>query len=222
MSLEEIRKGILSDAESRADEIGKQADSEVEAIVSEAKKKAKEITAKAEEEAKAQAERVRKENDASLDIQADTITAEAKGAVIEKAVKELMHLVEKELVKNQMGAVVKKAAKEFAELTGSSEMTIRARKSSASMLKDVECKREYADVDGFVIVSEDGKMAMRIDPEGIADKYIDVLRKNASATVFKERRQSAPKRTAKAKSSNAPRKAQKKAVKKAAKKSKKR
>lgn len=185
MSLDSIKKDILSEAESKARAEEKAGSDEAASILSEARKRASEILKAAKAEAEHESERLRQENDAGLEIEAGTILNEARGLVVEKAVKELKELVDKELMRSQAEKLLKRAAKEFSETIGSEDFAIRTRKSNASLLRNIEGRREYADIDGFVLVSDDGRMAMRIVPSEITDKYMDVLRKNVSARLFK-------------------------------------
>ncbi|MDE1822966.1 MAG: hypothetical protein KGH50_01440 [Candidatus Micrarchaeota archaeon] len=187
MSLDSIKKDILSEAESKARDEESAGSEEAGRIVSEAKKRAGEILKNARAEAEKEAERLRQESEAGLEIETDTVLNEARGAVIEKAVKELKAQVDRELMRNQIDKLLERAVKEFSETVGNEDFTIRTRKGNASLLKSIEGRREYADIDGFVLVSNDGKMAMRIVPGEITGKYMDILRKNVSSRLFKER-----------------------------------
>lgn len=185
MSLDAINKSILSDAEARVSAIDSDAGKESARIVREAEEKAKAILKAAEHEAQAEAERLRKEAEAGAETEANSILLEARGEAVERALKKVVSQVESTLSRDYAKKLFDSGLKQFKEIAGS-RMVIKTAKKNAALFKDGKYNVEYADINGFMFYTEDGKIALNATVQNIADKEKDVARKFISRELFSE------------------------------------
>ena len=176
MSLDAINKSILSDAGAKASAIDSDAGKESARILKEAEDRAKAILKEAEREAQAEAERLRREAQAGAETEANSILLEAKGEAVERALKKVVNQVESTLSRDYAKKLFDSGLKQFKEISGP-RMTIKTSKKNAALFKDGKYNVEYADIDGFMFYTEDGKIALNATVQNIADKEKDVARK---------------------------------------------
>jgi V/A-type H+-transporting ATPase subunit E len=185
MSLDAIKKSILSDAEARASAMDGDADSEARRILKEADEKAKTILKDAELAAAAESERLRKEAQASAETEANSILLEAKGEAVERALKKVVSQAERTLSKDYAKRLFDSGLRQFKEISGP-RMVIKTSKKNAAMFRGGKYNVEYADISGFMFYTEDGKIALNATIPNIVDKEKDVARKFISRELFAE------------------------------------
>ncbi len=200
MSLDAIKKSILSEAGARASAIDDEASSEAKRILKEADERAKSIIGRAERDAKAEAERLAKESQAGAETEASAMMLEAKGAAVERALKKVSAQVERAVSKDYSKKLLDSGLKQFKEISGDSPV-IRTAKRNAGMLKGGKYRVEYEDIDGFILSTEDGKISLNATVQSVVGKSLDGARRLISKELFGEARKTqarAPKAKAKA------------------------
>lgn len=193
MSLDAIKKTIISEAEEKASDIESEGTKQAHAITKEAEDKAAQILKDAELNAKKEAERMHKEAQAGAEMEANSMLLEAKGDVIERSLKKVLSEAEDDISKNEMKAILNQSIKQFKEISGGS-FTIKTGKKNADLLKNTAYQVEYGDVDGFMLYTDHGKIALNATVSKIVEKQADNARKLIEKEVFGESKQSAPKK----------------------------
>ncbi len=150
MSLDAIRKTIISEAEAKASEIESEGNKEAHRIIKEAEDSAKEIIKNAQLDAQKEAERLHKEALAGADMEANSMLLEARGEVVERSLKKVLSEAEDEISKNSMKKILEQSIKQFKEISGGN-FTIKTSKKNESLLKKTAYEVEYAEVDGFML-----------------------------------------------------------------------
>ncbi len=184
MSLDAIRKSIVGDAEAKASAIDAEADSEAKRIVHDAEARAKEAIKSAEHEAEAEAERMRKEAVAGAETEANSIMLEAKGEAVERSLSSVASRLEPELARHGMKKILDSSIRQFKQIGVAEAFRIKTSKKNAQLLKGSKFDVEYADVDGFVICSLDGSVALNATVGSIVDRERDDARKLISQEMF--------------------------------------
>lgn len=198
MSLDAIKKSILSDAESKASAIDAEAESEVRLILKEAEDRSVALIKKAEHDAKAESDRLAKEVQAGAETEANSLMLEAKGAAIERALNKVTEQAERTLSRDYSKKLFDNGLKQF-KVVSNSDAVIKTGKRNAAMFKNSKYNVEYADIDGFMFYTEDRKIALNATVPSMVDKEKDVARKFISRELFSEGgSRSKPKKTAKA------------------------
>lgn len=186
MTLDAIKKSILSDAEAKASEIGSEATKEAHRIVKDAEERAKEIVRSAEQEAERETARLRQEAVAGAEMEASSMLLEARGEVVERVLKRVIDMVESELSKSSMQRILDMGVKQFRDVS-SGEIVIRTSRKNAALLKGSKYEVVQDNVDGFMISTRDGKVALNATVGSIVERQADVARKLISDELFGER-----------------------------------
>ncbi len=205
MSLDAIRKTILSEAEARAQAIQSDADKQAQRIVKEAEDKARDIVKNAQEDAHKEAERLNKEAQAAAEMEANSMLLEAKGQAVERALKRVLGGAEDELSKSGMKRILDQSVKQFKEVSNGN-FTIKTGKKNAELLKKSGNDVEYGAVNGFMLYADNGKVALNATVESIVERQADNARKLISKELFgagetrapRKAKAPAPKKNAKA------------------------
>lgn len=188
MSLDAIRKSILSEAGSRASAIEAEAAKEASRIVKEAEERARNIVKDAEREAKAEAERLTGEAQAGVETEASSMMNGARSEAVERSLKKVMAGVRSEIAKSGMKRILDQGLKQFKETAGSAgEIVVKTGKSNAGLVKGRGFRVEYGDVSGFVISTASGAIALNATIGSITERATDYARKAVSAELFKGR-----------------------------------
>lgn len=211
MSLDSIRKSIMSDAESKASAADSEASKEASQIVKEAEAKAKEILRNAQVEAEKEASRVKNEALAGAEMEANSMILQARGAAVERSLKRVINDLKDELSREYPKKIFDQSVKQFKEIA-EGDIVVKTGKKNAALMKGVKYKVEYADVDGFMLYEESGKIALNATVESIAGKEMDNARRFIADELFSGRERSA---LAPKKAKSAPKQKKAKAAKKA-------
>ncbi|MEM3839301.1 MAG: V-type ATP synthase subunit E [Candidatus Micrarchaeaceae archaeon] len=183
MSLEAIRKSIIEEAEAKAKAERQAAEAEAAKILKEAKDRADSLLKEAEEEARREAERMRMEAEAGLETERNSAILESKGRVIEEALKHVRKEVEDRIRSEGMGKILNAALKQFSEVYQGSDFVIKTNKKNVALVKD-KGTVEAGDVDGFVLSTPDGRIALNATVASIVDNRIDGIRKMVANELF--------------------------------------
>lgn len=186
MSLDSIRKSIISDAESKASAADSEASEEASRIVKEAEAKAKEILKNAQIEADKEAQRVRNEALAGAEMEANSTVLQARGAAVERSLKRVINGLEGELSKEYMKRILDQSIKQFREIA-EGDIVVKTGKKNAALMKGMKYKVEYADVDGFMLYEDSGKIALNATVGSIAGKETDNARRLIAQELFSGR-----------------------------------
>jgi vacuolar-type H+-ATPase subunit E/Vma4 len=187
MTLDAIRKTILEDAEKKAEEIAGEGTSEASRITKEAEDKAKAIIKDAEHEAQREAERLRKESDAGVEIEANSMLLSARGEAVERSLRKVLSGAEEHIQKEDMKKLLEQGIKQFSQITPESSIVIRTSKKNAPLLKGYEHRVEYKDIDGFMLCTSDGKIALNATVGNIVQSSAENARRIIAEELFKER-----------------------------------
>jgi vacuolar-type H+-ATPase subunit E/Vma4 len=187
MTLDAIRKSILSEAEEKASAIDSEAGKEVSRIVKEAEEKAKQIVKSAQADAEKEAERLRKEANASAETEANSMLLEARGSIIERSLKDVMDDVESELSKGSMEKIFKQGMKQFSDIAGEHDLIIKTSKKNEGMARAGGNKVEVDSINGFIFSTSDGKIALNATIESIAMHETDQARRFIADELFGKR-----------------------------------
>lgn len=188
MPLETLRKSITKEAEEKSAEIVKEAEKEASRIIREAEEQAKEMKKAADAEAEKEAQRLRKEGESGTEIEASSMLLEARDTATERALQKSLGRLRDELSKKTMKKVLDQGMKQFAELVGSgSAIVIKTAKQNADIVKGMGHKIEYTDIDGFIICSPDGKIALNATVSSIIEGQAENARRIIGAELFGER-----------------------------------
>ncbi len=183
MSLDAIKKSIIEDASSRSSQIEGDASKEARRILNEAEEKAREITRRAEAEAKAEAERILKEAMEGAGIEADSILLDARNEAVERSLKHVLFELEDRLRKGEMKRILDMGIKQFREISDG-DLTIRTSKKYADTVGKSQYKVEYGDVDGFMLYSQEGKVALNATIGSITSNESENARKLIADHLF--------------------------------------
>ena len=202
MSLDAIKKSILSDAQAKASAIDSEASSESKLILKEAEEKAKGILSGADAEAKAEADRLVKEARAGAETEANSMILEARGVAIERALKSVSSNVEKTISHEYSKKLFESGLAQFREVSNSTPKVI-TNKRNANLLKGTKFAVEYSDMEGFIFSTDDGRIRLNASVGSVVEKSLDGSRKLISKELFGEHRATKPKPVRKRKSSAA-------------------
>jgi vacuolar-type H+-ATPase subunit E/Vma4 len=183
MSLDAIRKSILSDAEAKASAVDSEAAAESKRILQEAEEKAKSILKAAEHAAQAEAERRRSEARAGAETEANSIILGARGDAVERELKRVTARAEALLSRDYPRKLFDSGLKQFKDIADSG-FTIKTSKKNAGVLKGGKYNVEYADIDGFVFSTDDGTVSLNATAQSILEREKDFARGLVSSDLY--------------------------------------
>jgi len=214
MSLDAIKKSIISQAESKESAIDHEASDEASMIIKEAEDRAKRIIKDAESEAAREAQRMVKEAEAGADIEANSLIMSARGEAVERVLKRVMDGVGSQLSKQGMKKILDQSMKQFKQISQGGDIMIKTGRKNAPLFKDSKYEVEYGDIDGFMLYLDSGKVAINATVSSIVEHEREYARKVISSELFhagsrRRSTQKAPKaaKQRKAAGSKAPKKA---------------
>lgn len=176
MGLQKVKSEILDDAQKKADRIVEEAEVEAEEIVEEAEKEAEKIRESYREELEDEKEAHRKKAVSNARMKAKQEKLRAKEEkireVFEDFREEMADLSDEER-KSYVERCIEKADFEPGKVLGAPEY---------SDYVDVEFEEE--DIDGIVIVSEDGEKRQDFSFDKVLERFKDRYRKKVSDRLF--------------------------------------
>ncbi|MDE1834502.1 MAG: hypothetical protein KGH64_04145, partial [Candidatus Micrarchaeota archaeon] len=176
MSLDSIRKSIISEAQSKASAIEEEGNAQARRIVKEAEDKAKAILKDMQEQADHEADRLAKESEAGAETEANSMLLEAKGQAVERSLRKVLDGAQTSISKNAMKEILKESIKQFKELSGGN-FTIKTSKKNEAMFKGTAYEVEYSDIDGFMLYADHGKIALNATVSSVVQHRTDEARK---------------------------------------------
>ena len=183
MSLDGIRKKILSDYKARSERIESESEKEAKSVIEAAKVQASERLKASRARAEEEAARLRKESDAGLEIEANSVLLAARSASSEKAAESIAAEVRRILADEAMQQMLKAGTKQFSEASDQDFVVIVSKKNS-KQVSQLGLTPRYAEIEGFVLESEDGSMRMTISPESLVEGSMESIRKEAALQLY--------------------------------------
>lgn len=178
MGLQEVKSDILEDAESKADRIVEEAEQEADEILEEARQEAKKIREKYEKELEQEKEDYRKKEISNAKMKARQKELEAKQEKMEEAfntfreeLEDLTDSEKQEYVENCLDSV----NFEVGKVIGSSDFE-----------EFVDTDFEEKDIDGVIVVSDDGTKRQNFTFDKIVQQFREEYRKKVAEKLFKE------------------------------------
>lgn len=180
MSIEEIKKEIISDAERRRKEITEKAEREAERIIEEARKKAEEIFKSHENKASEEAEKIINQKTANAKIKARSIILKEKRKFLEKIIQESIEELKKsENYKNNLEKRIKELEKTADMILVSRDdfEFIKARINS-NKIKNSNIKAGFIAKLGSIEIESTSEAILKIKEEKIMRELNKVLFQN--------------------------------------------
>ena len=198
MALDAIKKSILDEADSRSAAIAEESERQADAVMKEASERSKQIIRSAEADSAREVERLRRESASGVDMEVNAILLDARGRALERALKAAIGKVASAVEKGGMERILESSVKQFSSMIGSDDILVRTSKKNAPLLKGKGYEVEYADVDGFMLYTRDGKVALNATVRSIVDGELDYARRAIDSELFGAGTQAAPKRAPRA------------------------
>jgi vacuolar-type H+-ATPase subunit E/Vma4 len=175
MTLEQLQKHIISEANTTVSGIEKECKIQVDSILSEAAVHVHEIKNKAKANAIEEAAQRSKSAKAALELIVQETLASAKQESIDKEMDSFIPIISAMLKKRQQ-EFIKKALNAFLEIVSADQVIVKINKENSEMLKSYHVKIEISDIDGAMIKSKDGKLFIDASVEGILELNNDLIR----------------------------------------------
>jgi vacuolar-type H+-ATPase subunit E/Vma4 len=200
MSLDSIRKSILSESQAKARAIDSEAEASSRKIIQEADSEAERLIKAAEDEARREAERILREGVAGAQVEASSKVIEAKSRVLQNELESVMSNLAKIISEKHMKDVLHEAMKQYAS-TGEDPKSavIASSRENEHIAKSAGVKHEVADISGFTIRNKDGSVTLDATVESVISKVKEDALRLIDADLFgkpaePERRKAATKR----------------------------
>ncbi len=184
MALDAIKKSILDESDSKSASIAKEAKQKAESIAKEALERSKTILKSAESDAAREVERLKRESSSGVDIEVNSILLDARGKALDRSVKAVMDKVCTAIEREGMKKILEKSVKQFSEMTGSEDILVRTAKKNAPLLKGLGYEVEYTDIDGFMLYTRDGKVALNATLKSVVEGELDYARRVIGEELF--------------------------------------
>lgn len=184
MSLDVIKRSIVSDADAKAKAIESDASREAARIVADAEKKAGAVLRQAKEDAEKEAARLWKEAEAGIETERNTLIVAAQGEVVSKYMKEVRDEIAKSVESKDLERIFEAGMKEFRRISDSEEVVVISGKRNSDIAKGRNVKVETGDIDGFVFCTPDRKISLNATVSGAVEKNIDTIRRAVAEELF--------------------------------------
>ncbi len=179
MGLEQVKSDILAEAEEKADEIVEEAKKEREQIVSEAEQEAEKIREQAEQEIEEKKESIRRKALSNARMKAKEEKLEAKqeklDEVFSRFKQELVDLEDEER-ESYVESCLDQVGFEVGKVIGGSEFE--------DAVDDQGHDFEEDDVEGIIVVSEDGERRQDFSFDKIIEQYREEYRQEVADRLF--------------------------------------
>ena len=205
MSLDSIRKSILSESQARVRAIESEAEASSRKIIQEADSEAERLVKAAEDEARREAERILREGVAGAQVEASSKVIKAKSTALQEELESVMSSLAKRVSEKHMKEVLHEAMKQYA-LTGEDPKSavIASSRENEHIAKAAGAKHEAADINGFAIRNKDGSVTLDATVESVISKVKEDALRLIDAELFGKPAE-APKRKVAAKAKHAKR-----------------
>lgn len=176
MGLEDVKQDILNEAENKADEILEEAESEKDDILEEAENEAERIREESEEKIDERKKSLEKKAVSNANMEAKQKKLEAK----EKALDEAFERFDEELgdlSDDDRESMLENCIEE-------AEFDVGLVRGGESFEGLTDKEFESADMDGFVLVSDDGERRLNFTFDKIVDDFRNSYRKEVAEKLF--------------------------------------
>jgi V/A-type H+-transporting ATPase subunit E len=181
MALQDVKNDILREAREKADRIEEEGNEEARDILAEAEDRAEEIKQEAEASVEEEKEAERKKITSNARMEARQKKLEAKQEKIQEVFDKFAEKIQ-DLDEDQKKDFVQSAV-EDAEFDVS---LVQASEEYEGAVDQRKVDFEERDVDGFILVSEDGERSKNFSTEKIVDDFRDQYRKEVADKLFGE------------------------------------
>jgi len=179
MALKDVKQDILDEAEQKAQEIRSEADQEAEEILDEARDRAREIEKKREEDLEEEKDKIEKRSISEAEMEARDRRLELKGDIIDDVFENFRSRIS-DLDEPQRSSFVEEAV-------DSVEFEVDSVEASEDYMDlSTEHDTVQSDVEGFVLVSEDGSVRQSFTTEKILDSFREGYKKQVADLLFGE------------------------------------
>jgi V/A-type H+-transporting ATPase subunit E len=176
MGLEDVKSDILNEAEQKSNRIVEEAEEEADEIVEEAKREAERIREEAETEAEEKAESIRKKALSNARMKAKQVKLREKQKHLDQAFEEF---------REQLDELTAGEREKFVESCyDRANFDVGKVRGSEAFEDAVPDDFEEADIDGIVLVSEDGERRIDFTFDRIVQDYRENHRKDVSEELF--------------------------------------
>lgn len=176
MGLEDVKQDILNEAEKEADEILEEAEDEKEEILNEAEEEADRIREEASEEIEEEKKSLEKKAVSNANMEAKQKKLEAKEKALDGAFESFEEELE-DLSDDEREAMLENCIEE-------AEFDVGLVKGGEKFEGLTDEEFESADMDGFVLVSENGERQLNFSFDKIVDDFRNSYRKEVAEKLF--------------------------------------
>ncbi|MEF8880279.1 MAG: V-type ATP synthase subunit E family protein [Candidatus Nanohaloarchaea archaeon] len=181
MALQDVKNDILTEAKEKAEALEKEAESKSKKIKEEAESKSEKIKREAKKELEEKKKAERKKAVSNARMQARQKKLQAKQEKLQEAFgsfeEELQNLSTEER-RELVEEAVRDAEFDVAK--------IKASKNYEEVIDERKLDFEEAEVNGFILISENGERSKNFSLEKIVEDFKDQYRKEVASTLFGE------------------------------------
>jgi vacuolar-type H+-ATPase subunit E/Vma4 len=177
MGLEEVKSEVLNEAEDEADRIISEAKQEKQEIIEEAEEEARKIEEDMEEDLEEEKESLRRQKLSNARMEARQKELRAKQSALEKVFDDFRNRIQ-DLSDGQCETFVENCIDSVEFDVGK----IEAGEEFAEFVEDQEV--EESDIDGIVLISENGERRQSFTVEKIVQNFEDEYRKKVADELF--------------------------------------
>jgi V/A-type H+-transporting ATPase subunit E len=181
MALQDVKNDILREAREKANKIEEEAQREANEILEEAEEEAEEIKAEAKDEIEDEKEAERKKvvSNARMEARQEKLSAK------QEKIQEIFSNFRQE-VRDLSGDEREKLVKQAVEDAEFDVAKVQAREDYREAVDERKIEFEEKDVDGFVLVSENGERSKNYSVDKIVDSLKSQYRKQVADKLFGE------------------------------------
>lgn len=177
MGLDDVKNEILEEAEQEAEEIKEDAENRKEEILEEAEREAERLRDEADEEIQEEKEALEKKAVSNANMEGRKRKLNTKEKALGKAFEQFQEHLE-DLSDSDKEAMINRAIDD-------ANFDVGLVKGSEEFEDFIDEDFEASDVNGFVLVSENGERQLNFSYSKIADDFREKYRKDVADTLFR-------------------------------------
>lgn len=176
MGLDDVKNDILDEAKEEKEKILEEAEEEKDEILEEAEKEADRIKSEAEDEIEEEKEAIERKTVSNANMEAKKTKLEAKEKSLDSAFENFREELE-DLDDTQRKEMLERAIED-------SDFTVGLVKGDESFESVTDLEFEASDVEGFILVSDDGERQLNYSLDKIIDDFRSKYRQDVAETLF--------------------------------------
>jgi len=176
MGLDDVKKDILDEAKEEKERILEEAEEEKDEILEEAEKEAERIKSETEEEIEEEKEAIERKTVSNANMEAKKTKLEAKEKSLDSAFENFREELE-DLDESQRKEMLERAIED-------SDFTVGLVKGDESFESVTDLEFEASDVEGFILVSDDGERQLNYSLDKIIDDFRSKYRQDVAEKLF--------------------------------------